>query len=114
MCEKLKERKQKKMKYLFDRILDLKLLFIFYGNSKFSHLSCTVQHRICDLYAATMEFTDTGKYTANGRDEAEFLISTNPGEPLKPLGKVASGASAPVLSRFPVPLKVQYWNTLHF
>ena len=38
-----------------------------------------------------MEFKDAGKYSSNGRDEAEFLISTNPGEPLKPLGKVASG-----------------------
>lgn len=49
-----------------------------------------------------MEFTDTGKYTANGRDEAEFLISTNPGEPLKPLSKVASGGE---LSRIMLAVK---------
>lgn len=49
-----------------------------------------------------MEFTDTGKYTANGRDEAEFLISTNPGEPLKPLSKVASGGE---LSRIMLAIK---------
>ncbi len=49
-----------------------------------------------------MEFTDAGKYTANGRDEAEFLISTNPGEPLKPLGKVASGGE---LSRVMLAIK---------
>ena len=49
-----------------------------------------------------MEFTDAGKYTANGRDEAEFLISTNPGEPLKPLGKVASGGE---LSRIMLAIK---------
>lgn len=30
-------------------------------------------------------------YTANGYDNAEFLISPNPGEPLKPLTKIASG-----------------------
>ncbi|QAT42731.1 DNA repair protein RecN [Aminipila luticellarii] len=30
-------------------------------------------------------------YTANGTDLAEFLISTNRGEPLKPLSKIASG-----------------------
>ncbi len=34
----------------------------------------------------SMEFSRLGHYTANGYDEAEFLISTNPGEPLKPLG----------------------------
>lgn len=49
-----------------------------------------------------MEFTDAGKYTANGKDEAEFLISTNPGEPLKPLGKVASGGE---LSRIMLAIK---------
>ncbi len=49
-----------------------------------------------------MEFMDAGKYTANGRDEAEFLISTNPGEPLKPLGKVASGGE---LSRIMLAIK---------
>lgn len=49
-----------------------------------------------------MEFTDAGKYTVNGRDEAEFLISTNPGEPLKPLGKVASGGE---LSRIMLAIK---------
>ncbi|QHI71055.1 DNA repair protein RecN [Aminipila terrae] len=30
-------------------------------------------------------------FTANGTDTAEFLISTNRGEPLKPLAKIASG-----------------------
>lgn len=50
----------------------------------------------------TMEFADTGKYTANGRDEAEFLISTNPGEPLKPLSKVASGGE---MSRIMLAIK---------
>ncbi len=34
-----------------------------------------------------MEFGQTVDYTANGTDDPEFLISTNPGEPVKPLGK---------------------------
>ena len=50
----------------------------------------------------TMEFKETQKYTSNGIDEAEFLISTNPGEPLKPLGKVASGGE---LSRIMLAIK---------
>lgn len=49
----------------------------------------------------TMEFRTTD-YTANGTDEAEFMISTNPGEPLKPLGKVASGGE---LSRIALAVK---------
>ncbi|MGN0140977.1 MAG: DNA repair protein RecN [Roseburia sp.] len=49
-----------------------------------------------------MEFTRTADYTANGIDDAEFLISTNPGEPVKPLGKVASGGE---LSRIMLAIK---------
>ncbi len=44
----------------------------------------------------------TGKPTASGWDEVEFLISTNPGEPLKPLGKIASGGE---LSRVMLAIK---------
>ncbi len=34
---------------------------------------------------------ETGEPTARGSDRVEFLIATNPGEPLRPLAKVASG-----------------------
>ena len=49
-----------------------------------------------------MEFARTPDYTVNGFDDAEFLISTNPGEPVKPLGKVASGGE---LSRIMLAIK---------
>lgn len=39
----------------------------------------------------SMEFSEDKPYSANGIDEPEFVISTNPGEPPKPLHKVASG-----------------------
>ncbi|KFZ43143.1 DNA repair protein RecN [Anoxybacillus flavithermus] len=42
------------------------------------------------------------KLQVNGMDEVEFYISTNPGEPLKPLAKVASGGE---LSRMMLALK---------
>jgi DNA repair protein RecN (Recombination protein N) len=35
--------------------------------------------------------TTQGEPTARGTDRVEFLIATNPGEPLRPLAKVASG-----------------------
>lgn len=41
-------------------------------------------------------------YTPSGYDEAEFLISTNPGEPLRSLTKVASGGE---LSRIMLAIK---------
>lgn len=49
-----------------------------------------------------MEFSRLDHYTANGWDETRFLISTNPGEPLKPLDAVASGGE---LSRIMLALK---------
>lgn len=49
-----------------------------------------------------MKFDRTGDYTANGYDDPEFLISTNPGEPVKALGKVASGGE---LSRIMLAIK---------
>lgn len=43
-----------------------------------------------------------GHYTENGQDSIEFMISTNPGEIVKPLGKVASGGE---LSRIMLAVK---------
>lgn len=50
----------------------------------------------------SMEFSRMDHYTAGGFDEAEFVISTNPGESLKPLGMVASGGE---LSRIMLAIK---------
>ncbi len=50
----------------------------------------------------TMEFRPLPHYTAGGLDEAEFLISMNPGEPVRPLGQVASGGE---LSRIMLAIK---------
>ncbi|MCU6697722.1 DNA repair protein RecN [Laedolimicola ammoniilytica] len=49
-----------------------------------------------------LDFTRLFGYTANGFDDAEFVISTNPGEPLRPLAKIASGGE---LSRVMLAIK---------
>ncbi|WP_010252709.1 DNA repair protein RecN [Acetivibrio cellulolyticus] len=55
-----------------------------------------------------VEFDDTTgesgarKYNQNGLDKVEFLISTNAGEPLKPLAKIASGGE---MSRIMLAIK---------
>ncbi len=70
-------------------------------------LSLTVEQQLNDLQLAGTRFEvqfsrepdEHGAYVedaryafdATGIDRAEFLISTNPGEPLKPVAKVASG-----------------------
>ena len=50
----------------------------------------------------SMEFGEPTDVSANGYDDPEFMISTNPGEPVKPLGKVASGGE---LSRIMLAIK---------
>ncbi len=49
-----------------------------------------------------MIFAETEYYTANGNDEVEFMISMNPGEPVRALGDVASGGE---LSRIMLAIK---------
>ncbi|MBR5322819.1 MAG: DNA repair protein RecN [Clostridia bacterium] len=45
---------------------------------------------------------DCGRFTSKGRDEVVFMLSANPGEPLKPLSKIASGGE---LSRIMLAIK---------
>lgn len=49
-----------------------------------------------------IDFKRKTSYTDNGFDEVEYVISTNPGETLKPLGKIVSGGE---LSRIMLALK---------
>jgi len=49
-----------------------------------------------------VELLKTDHYTVNGSDDVGFLISTNPGEKVKPLGQIASGGE---LSRIMLAIK---------
>lgn len=49
-----------------------------------------------------ISFKKKEEFTENGWDEVEFLISTNPGEEMRPLGKIASGGE---LSRIMLAIK---------
>ena len=49
-----------------------------------------------------VEIADKGWIGEDGRDEVEFLLTTNPGEPLRPLRRVASGGE---LSRIMLAVK---------
>lgn len=49
-----------------------------------------------------IDFKKSEVYTSNGNDKAEFMISANPGEPLMPLAKIASGGE---LSRIMLGIK---------
>ena len=54
-----------------------------------------------------IKFTKREKISRDGFDAVEFLISTNPGQPLKPLHMVASGGE---LSRIMLALKTVFAN----
>lgn len=52
-----------------------------------------------------IELCKEESFNINGKDKVQFLISTNPGEPLKPLEKVVSGGE---LSRIMLSLKTVF------
>ena len=56
----------------------------------------------------SMEFSRLSQYSGGGYDEAEFMISTNPGMPVRPLGMVASGGE---LSRIMLAIKAVLADT---
>lgn len=69
-------------------------------------LTASIREALVDLnfleVQFSVEFAELSRISANGLDEIEFLISTNPGEPLKPLSQVASGGE---LSRIMLAIK---------
>ncbi|MFJ5715602.1 DNA repair protein RecN [Neobacillus sp. NPDC093127] len=70
-------------------------------------LTRLIHRELKELYMAKTVFeirfeSDIQHFSKNGVDHVEFYISTNPGEPLKPLSKVASGGE---LSRIMLALK---------
>jgi len=74
--------------------------------SKSSDLTNKIKKELVELnfidVKFDMVFNKLDYYTPNGYDVGEFIISTNPGEPLKPLSKVASGGE---LSRIMLGIK---------
>ena len=73
----------------------LSLIHIWMRKAAAKELTAKIKAGLTDLnfidVEFSMEFTRLNHFTANGYDEAEFMISTNPGESVKPLGTVASG-----------------------
>ncbi|ALC89999.1 DNA recombination protein RecN [Bacillus sp. FJAT-18017] len=70
-------------------------------------LTKLIHKELKDLYMAKTVFEirfgrESQNFTRSGVDKVGFFISTNPGEPLKPLSKVASGGE---LSRIMLALK---------
>ncbi|MGH1830110.1 DNA repair protein RecN [Enterococcus gilvus] len=74
-------------------------------------LEAEIQRELKDLYMENARFKVVFKeipFVSDGIDEVEFYITTNPGEPLKPLVKVASGGE---ISRIMLALKTIFSKT---
>lgn len=75
-------------------------------------LTEAIQKQLMDLnfldVSFSMKFQQMDHFTANGFDDAEFMISTNPGEPQKSLEKIASGGE---LSRIMLAIKTVLADT---
>lgn len=74
-------------------------------------LEAAIQTELKDLYMENARFEVRFKevgFSPEGIDEVEFFITTNPGEPLKPLVKVASGGE---ISRVMLALKTIFSKT---
>lgn len=91
-------KKKKELKEISDQVSEIR-------KDQSVKLTDAIKDALMDLnfleVRFTMEFRDID-FTENGTDEVEFMISTNPGEPLKPFGKVASGGE---LSRIMLAIK---------
>lgn len=100
--QELLEKKAKLMERLREVSSQVSDIRKSYGGS----LAEQVRMQLADLNFLDVQFeavfTSLDHFTEQGTDDVEFQISTNPGEPLKPLHKVASGGE---LSRIMLALK---------
>lgn len=93
------EQKESQLEALCKKVSDIR-------KKEAAKLAKKIKAALIDLNFLDVQFelqlTRKKEYTASGYDEAEFLISTNPGEPIRSLTKVASGGE---LSRIMLAIK---------
>jgi DNA repair protein RecN (Recombination protein N) len=77
-----------------------------YRKKTAGNLERQISSALQDLNFAHVDFAievkERENFGADGKDEVEFMIATNPGEPMRSLGKVASGGE---LSRIMLAIK---------
>jgi len=105
--EVYKEQLEKRLQEVREQVLDgcRKISSIRFDNAK--KLAKQMKEALVDLNFLDVQFEiqvrpNEEAIHADGFDEVEFMISTNPGEAIKPLGMVASGGE---LSRIMLALK---------
>ncbi len=91
---------------LKDKVESLSLKISDIRKNKGKELTEFIRESLIDLNFLDVQFemifNKTKEYTSNGIDDAQFYISTNPGELLRPLNDVASGGE---ISRIMLAIK---------
>ena len=100
--EKIREEKERaleKMQDVTDRLSGIRRKYA-------SEFADAIREQMAELNfmdtRLELRVADSGHFSTNGRDEAEFYLAVNPGEPMKALGNIASGGE---LSRIMLALK---------
>lgn len=101
------EQLRRDLKNMEDRLLELGKEISGLRKASATELSEKMQKALLDLNFMQVEFevhvtSDPEHMTSDGLDDVEFLISMNPGQPMRPLHMIASGGE---LSRIMLGLK---------
>lgn len=100
------ENLQKKLKEAESELANSSFMLSNLRKEAAKKLEQSIRANLLDLNFLDVKFEivfhESNDYTALGKDDVEFMISMNPGEPVRPLGDVASGGE---LSRIMLAIK---------
>lgn len=100
------ENLEKKLKEAEKKLAEQALILSKFRKDAAKELQKAIKNGLLDLNFLDVQFeivfTELEEFTALGKDEIEFKISMNPGQPVRPLGDVASGGE---LSRIMLAIK---------
>ena len=103
ICRKLKDHPQRAGKY---SQTEIRMNYLDFRKEYSKQLEEKIIQGLKDLNFLdvnfAIDFQKKKNYSDNGTDDIQYLISTNPGESLKPLGQIVSGGE---LSRIMLALK---------
>ena len=104
--ERFRKERQRKYDTLFKELTDKSSMLSESRKKAAEAMTEAVTNALTDLNFAHVDFRieirRSEHFSENGFDEVEFLIATNPGEPVRSLSKVASGGE---LSRIMLAIK---------
>lgn len=105
LIESLKYEKSIVMDTLRKQSTKIHIIRLKLGNELERNIKSELNYVGLEKSSFAIDIVETNEFYVNGTDKVQFLISTNAGEPLKPLDKVISGGE---LSRIMLALKTVF------